>query len=184
MPKRSVIDVDNSQSQRDWSNYTIPELKIEVGLRGLPKAGKKADLIARLEAHVATQSVQPLGTPPAPGVIALATSAPKSKKVKVSGREPIIEGPLASDVVKNQMMNYETGEMRLREFVPAPDDKFKDKVKRIQRDRMFMLDRNMTYDREGHPCEIFTIAGSTGNIYTCSIGRKPKCDCMDAVSYI
>lgn len=182
MPKRSAIDVDNSQ--REWSNYTIPELKVEVGLRGLPKAGKKADLIARLEAHVATQSVQPLGTPSAPGVIALATKAPKSKKVKVGGLEPIIEGPLASDVVKNQMMNYETGEMRLREFVPAPDDKFKDKVKRIQRDRMFMLDRNMTYDREGHPCETFTIAGSTGNIYTCSIGRKPRCDCMDAVSCI
>lgn len=79
-------------------------------------------------------------------------------------------------------MNRETGERRLRPFVPEPDDKFKDKVKRINKERMFMLDRTKSANAHGYPEETFIIAGSTGNIYTCTIGARPQCDCMDAVS--
>lgn len=181
MPKHRVSDVDSDET--DWNTFTIPELKAELRLRGLPVGGNKAELVARIEAQIEAQPDHPHGTTPASRTAAPATRAPKSKKARARSPEPLMEGPLASDVIRNQMMNPQTGERRLRQFVPAPDDKFKDKFKRINRERMFMLDRKMTYDRDGHPFETFTIAGSTGNIYTCSIGTKPKCDCMDAVSY-
>jgi hypothetical protein len=181
MPKRSAAEANNDGL--DWNSYTVPELKDEPGLRGLSKTGKKADLIARLEGQGATQSDQPLGTAPTPGAAALVTRAPKPKKAKTHSPEPVFEGPLASYIITNQDTNRETGEKRLREFVPAPDDKFKDKLKRINRERMFMLDRTMAQDWDRYPIETFTIAGSTGNIYTCTIGRKPNCNCMDAVSH-
>jgi hypothetical protein len=181
MPKRSVSDVESDAT--DWNTYTIAELKVELRLRGLAVAGNKAELVARIEAQIEAQSDRPHGTTPASRAAASATRAPKFKKARMNSPEPSMEGPLASEVIRNQMMNPQTGERRLRKFIPAPDAKFKDKFKRINRKRMFMLDRKMAYDSECHPFETFTIAGSTGNIYTCSIGTKPKCDCMDAVSY-
>lgn len=59
--------------------------------------------------------------------------------------------------------------------------KFIDKLKKIRKERMFMFDRQKGVDKDGHICETFDIAGSKGNIYQATIGRKPKCDCMDAV---
>jgi hypothetical protein len=182
MPKRSA---DNASLESpDWNSYTVPQLKDALGLRGLTRVGRKAELIARLESHEATLAAQAALLPGSEGAEGSATRGPKSKKSKIRGPEPVLEGPLASEVITNQWANSETGERRLREFVPAPDDKFKDKVKRINKERMFMLDREMTNDSAGHREEIFTIAGSTGNIYTCTIGRSPRCDCMDAVSCI
>ena len=182
MPKRSAADVNLDGI--DWNSSTVPELKDALGLRGLPRLGRKAELIARLESHEAAQAALPPGAAPTEVAEGSATRAPKAKKAKTRGPEPVLEGPLASEIIKNQWANRETGEKRLREFVPAPDDKFKDKVKRINKERMFMLDRRMVHDANGHREETFTIAGSTGNIYTCTIGRSPKCDCMDAVSSI
>ena len=185
MPKRTVADIDLDGP--DWSSYTVPELKDALGHRGLSRVGRKAELIARLENHEALKAAQvalPPGTASTEGAEGSATRAPKAKKAKTHGPELVLDGPLASEVIKNQWANRETGERRPREFVPAPDDKFKDKVKRINKERMFMLDRKMVHDANGHREETFTIAGSTGNIYTCTIGKSPKCDCMDAVSII
>jgi hypothetical protein len=79
-------------------------------------------------------------------------------------------------------MNHTTREHRLLDFVPTPDARFIDKLKKIRKERMFMLDRQKGVDKDGYVCETFGIAGSKGNIYEVVIGRKPKCDCMDAVS--
>lgn len=54
----------------------------------------------------------------------------------------IFQGPLASDVIIHQHMNTTTREHRLLDFVPAPDARFIDKLKRIRKERMFMLDRS------------------------------------------
>lgn len=89
--------------------------------------------------------------------------------------------------------NRDTGEKRLRPFVPEPDDAYKSKLKKIRKERMFMLDRKMGRDESGNACENFDIAGSvstssgclfvstkpphqTGNIYQAQIGRSPKCE--------
>lgn len=179
MPKRSAADTSNDGP--DWNKYTVAQLKDECGHRGLSKFGKKAELIARLEGHGEEESGQASGT--ADGTAGDSSARPpKAKKSKTRGPEPVFDGPLASEVIVNQNKNLVTGEIRRRPFVPEPDDKFKDKVKRINKERMFMLDRTKGADSAGLPQETFAIAGSTGNIYTCTIGGSPKCDCMDAVS--
>ncbi len=73
------------------------------------------------------------------------------------------------------------GERRLRPFEAEPDETYKKKLKKVHKERMFMLDRTRILDRDGYACEKFDIAGSTGNIYQTTIGRKPSCTCMDAV---
>lgn len=74
-----------------------------------------------------------------------------------------------------------SGERRAKEWVSAPDDEYKRKLAKVRKERLFMLDRQKS-DRNGSPIEKFDIAGSTGNIYKVTIGREPKCECMDAVS--
>lgn len=78
----------------------------------------------------------------------------------------------------------ESGEQRAKPWVSAPDDEYKRKLAKVRKERLFMLDRNKSQDRYGSPIEKFDIAGSTGNIYKVTIGREPRCDCMDAVSWL
>jgi hypothetical protein len=166
-PKRKADEADVAE-RASWSSYTVAELKDELKTRGLLNTGKKADLVSRLEAHDRGEEVK---LPPAP-----------KRTKKAPSPDVEVEGPLAQDVIIHKETNGETGERRLRGFVSAPDTKFKDKLKKIRKERMFMLDRSMGLDKKGHKCQIFDIAGSTGNIYKVTIGRSPNCDCMDAVS--
>lgn len=168
--KEASPDVEDGSENPNWANFSVAELKQELDVRGLAKSGKKADLVARLEASEN-------------GTLAAADATPlsKPKKAKKEASPDVeIEGPLASEVIQYQNVSR-NGERRLRPFVPEPDAKYKDKLKRIRKERMFMLDRTKGVDRDGHECEVFDIAGSTGNIYQTTIGRKPNCICMDAV---
>lgn len=213
----------------DWKYYKVPELREELSSRSLPVNGKKADLIARLEANDKGEAVDSVSasipsrctkrsnTRPAPTSVSQTAPAPKAYNNRQAatylphpsqapGRKaatrpprpspaanaypanllatefPDIASALARDVIVHKHMNAQTGERRQREFVPAPDYQFLTKIDRIRSERMFMLDRRMSVDRKGNTCQIFDIAGSTGNIYTVTIGRRPNCDCMDAVS--
>lgn len=185
-----------NEEEVDWKSYTVPELKNELKTRGLLSTGKKADLVARLEAHDNSEAVDTApppkrvkrasAVPPANshGKVAAAAEAPIPKakpKKKAPGNDLEFDGPLAADIIVHKHMNAETGERRQRAFVPAPDDKFKATSWRIRNERMFMLDRQMGQDRKGNVCQKFDIAGSTGNIYNVTIGRGPNCTCMDAV---
>ena len=78
--------------------------------------------------------------------------------------------------------NPETGENHLQLFVGELDGAYKKKLKKIKKERMFMLDRQMVVNKLDQREEKFCIAGSTGNTYTTVIGRKPNCNCMDVVS--
>lgn len=44
---------------------------------------------------------------------------------------------------------------------------------------MFVIDRDRGTDAKGVPQERIELAGSTGNIYTITIGQLPKCTCPD-----
>jgi hypothetical protein len=186
-PKRNIAETETEEPV-DWNTSTVPQLKAELGLRQLPKTGRKADLVARLQAHDAgTLVTEPAGPDVADAPVdpepSSSAPAPKKKRAKKEKSPDVeIEGELAKDVVTYQNYNPQTGEQRPRPFVGVPDDKFKDKVKKIRKERMFMIDRQRTQDRDGYPSERFDIAGSTGNIYQAEIGRNPKCTCMDAVS--
>jgi hypothetical protein len=155
-----------------WAEQTVSRIKEELERRGMPRSGKKADLVARLDAddHAAA--------------IAASNLAPKEKKLKKSKNaspDPELEGQTAGELMeyKNQ---GRSGEIRARPFVAAPDDEYRKKFKKVKKERMFMLGRTKTVDNGGVVSEIFDIAGSTGNIYQTTIGRTPKCTCMDAVS--
>jgi hypothetical protein len=171
MPKRKLQNdaaVEEAADTMNWSKFTVAELKGELEARGLSKAGKKGDLVARLEAS--DDGTLPVDKP---------TPKPKRTK-KVPSPDVEIEGPLASEAVQFQNVSS-SGERRLRPFEAEPDETYKKKLKKIRKERMFMLDRTKHLDREGYACERFDIAGSTGNIYQTTIGRKPSCTCMDAV---
>ncbi|KAM3079508.1 hypothetical protein ACMFMG_005929 [Clarireedia jacksonii] len=184
-PKRNVKETE-AEEPFDWNTSTVPQLKAELGLRQLPKTGRKADLVARLEAHdagtlVTESAATDVADAPDEDGPSSSAPAPKKKRAKKEKSPDVeIDGELAVNVVTYQDHDPRTGERRLRPFVGVPDDKFKDKVKRIRKERMFMIDRQRSYDHEGYLTEKFDIAGSTGNIYETRIGRSPKCTCMDA----
>jgi hypothetical protein len=171
MPKRKLQTEALAKEAADntsWSKHNVAGLKLELEARGLSKAGRKSDLIARLEDSDK-------------GTIPPEKPAPKPKRTKKApSLEVEIEGPLASEVVQYQSVSR-SGERRLRPFVAEPDETYKKKLKKIRKERMFMLDRTKRLDSDGFACETFDIAGSTGNIYQTTIGRKPNCTCMDAV---
>lgn len=189
--------VDRAADPINWKTFKVSVLKDELKTRGLVCSGKKDDLVARLEAcdnseavNAAPNSKRAKNAGTSAGAIDVsqastsgAAPAAKAKqpKKKAAPKDLEIEGPLAVDVIVNKHTNRETGERRERGFVPRPDEKFKDTYWRIQRDRMFMLDRRMSQDQKGHTSQKFEIAGSTGNIYNVTIGRTPSCDCPDAV---
>ncbi|EPE31843.1 RING/U-box [Glarea lozoyensis ATCC 20868] len=151
----------------DFSNLTVPQLKYELELRGLRRSGRKAELLARLLEHAETCRQQ----------------EPQTKRARTQSQHPALTENNVIDL-EDEDVTFDVagfgGEQRLRPFVEAPDAKFKDKLKRIQKDRMFMLDRRRGLDRDGYLCETFDIAGSTGNVYQTTIGRSPNCVCMDA----
>jgi hypothetical protein len=67
---------------------------------------------------------------------------PKAKRVtKEKSPDPEMEGPLASEVIVHQDRNFETGERRLRKFVPEPDVNFIARLKRIRKERMYGYSR-------------------------------------------
>ncbi|KAG0650445.1 hypothetical protein D0Z07_3438 [Hyphodiscus hymeniophilus] len=187
-PVQPANEGEEAEETATWNAKTVPQLKSELTTRGLSLAGKKAALVARLEAHDNGQAVD---------------VAPTAKRAKKKGPPEDIEinGPLAADVIVHKQVNRETGERRQREFIATPDDKFKATFWRVTNERMFLMDRRMSQDQKGYACQVFDIAGSTGNIYNVTIGRRivfdfcssnnslklvlrphesPNCDCMDA----
>jgi hypothetical protein len=172
----SAATEDNSSSGVVWAQQTVSALKTELERRGLPKSGRKAELISRLDAADAGDKADPDLDPGPP---------PKRQRKDENGASPdhALVGQTARELVQWKDRSR-SGEKRARPFVPAPGDEYKKKLKKVQKERMFMLDRTKSVDSGGVVCEMFDIAGSTGNIYQTTIGRSPKCTCMDAVSML
>lgn len=188
MPRKRNIQEDENVETIDWSQCLVKQLKTELERRGLPKTGRKPDLVARLQASddgtlIIEPEVPKIENPPAEAGPSNSDAPPRKKRAKKEkSPDVLIEGQLASEAIIYQNVDTRTGEKRERDFVAEPDAKFKDKIKRIRKERMFMLNRRKTVDAKGRPREDFDIAGSTGNIYQTRIGRVPSCTCMDAVS--
>ncbi|KAG6852372.1 hypothetical protein C0991_000279 [Blastosporella zonata] len=53
-----------------------------------------------------------------------------------------------------------------------------DRVERVMSQRFFMIDRQRM---PGELKETFSVLGSTGNVYTVTIDRTPRCNCPDAL---
>jgi len=114
--KRDATEIKDGEAiDRDYISMRVVDLKNELARRGLPKTGKKADLIARLEADdggaVASDdgndvddggdggdSAIILGGPSISDVPTPKTKRKRAKKEPSPDVE--IEGPLARDVVR------------------------------------------------------------------------------------
>ncbi|KAI5851000.1 hypothetical protein BZA05DRAFT_338136 [Tricharina praecox] len=80
--------------------------------------------------------------------------------------------------------NPVTAEKRPKRFRAQPPRSVAERLGRAKHQRMYILSRSgqqlsaTTGEWEG-PSEMFTMAGSTGNVYTIHIGAVPSCDCPD-----
>ncbi|KAF8902798.1 hypothetical protein CPB84DRAFT_1775471 [Gymnopilus junonius] len=63
-------------------------------------------------------------------------------------------------------------------FKPQCPQNIQDRVYRVMTQRIFMIDRQRN---DGELREEFSVLGSTGNVYTVTIDRKPRCNCPDAI---
>ncbi|KAF8248331.1 hypothetical protein K440DRAFT_583555 [Wilcoxina mikolae CBS 423.85] len=69
-------------------------------------------------------------------------------------------------------------EKRPKRFRPHPPQSVQSRLHRALSQRLIVLSRTGP-PTSSPPTETFTIAGSTGNVYTISIGPIPSCDCPD-----
>lgn len=93
-PKRKATVIATSENPSpDWSLQPVKVLKEELEKRNLPKSGKKADLIARLEAFEDDQGDTYDAVAEAPP-----TPAKKAKKSRGKSPDVEIDGILATEV--------------------------------------------------------------------------------------
>ncbi|KAL8745358.1 MAG: hypothetical protein Q9184_007884 [Pyrenodesmia sp. 2 TL-2023] len=69
-------------------------------------------------------------------------------------------------------------EKRLRTFRKHPPESYRVKLDRAVSQRMFVVNRTRG-GTEAIPSETVEMAGTTGNIYTITIGLEPQCTCPD-----
>ncbi|KAI0748338.1 hypothetical protein C8Q80DRAFT_1270759 [Daedaleopsis nitida] len=89
------------------------------------------------------------------------------------------DNPVSPPQAKRQRKdpNAPVPEKRGAMFKKACPKNIIDRVERVMSQRFFMIDRR----REGNALrEEFSVLGSTGNVYTVVIDKKPSCDCPDA----
>ncbi|KAM5355239.1 hypothetical protein ACJ41O_001885 [Fusarium nematophilum] len=70
----------------------------------------------------------------------------------------------------------EAEEKRVRRFRPQPPQSFHEIYARALSQRFYVLNRTR-YGTEDCPEEEIEMTGSTGNIYTVTIGKSPRCTC-------
>ncbi|RXW14068.1 hypothetical protein EST38_g11788 [Candolleomyces aberdarensis] len=68
-------------------------------------------------------------------------------------------------------------EKRAARFKAACPQNIMDRLERVRTQTFFMVDRRRN---DGELREEFSVLGSTGNVYTITIGTTPKCNCPDA----
>ncbi|EME87109.1 uncharacterized protein MYCFIDRAFT_210692 [Pseudocercospora fijiensis CIRAD86] len=77
-------------------------------------------------------------------------------------------------------------EKRLKRWRPRAPNAYHEIRSRALTQRMFVIDRQRhppddnVEESQRHPTETLSIAGTTGNIYTIVIDKKPTCDCPHA----
>lgn len=70
------------------------------------------------------------------------------------------------------------GEKRVGAWRKVPTDKTRDRLARAKGQRMFLVERRAT-DTTSSGYD-FSVLGTTGNLYTVAIDKRPRCNCPDA----
>ncbi|GBE90195.1 hypothetical protein SCP_1900440 [Sparassis crispa] len=91
-----------------------------------------------------------------------------------SSNPHVVEAPAKPPTAKRQKKNAEKRGAIFKRKCPKA---ILERVARVMSQRFFMIDRR----RAGEALrEEFSVLGSTGNVYTVVIGKKPSCSCPDA----
>ncbi|KAK1229962.1 hypothetical protein PQX77_006956 [Marasmius sp. AFHP31] len=81
--------------------------------------------------------------------------------------------PQASPVKRKAKAPKEKRQARYRGFCP---NAVSDRLERAMQQRLYLFDRKREM---GALREVFTVSGSTGNVYTVTIDHTPRCNCPD-----
>ena len=84
-----------------------------------------------------------------------------------------------SSTSKSRPKKAKGEEKRLKRFRSHPPGSYIERLDRARSQRMFLIDRERKTGNDGTQEEVFDLAGSTGNVYTVTIGKLPKCTCPD-----
>ncbi|KAF3926325.1 hypothetical protein AA313_de0201325 [Arthrobotrys entomopaga] len=111
----------------------------------------------------------------------------RKRKAEVLGPEPLelesepVLAPAPSEILTaDQAEDEDTKETpeppRLRKFRPKCPQTVEMRMARVRMQRMYCLGRERD---EENLREVFTVAGSTGNLYTVTLQNIPTCNCPD-----
>lgn len=110
---------------------------------------------------------------------ASATSYPSSRKSNAGGASHHTPSKQSKAKQSHADGDKTPKEKRLRRFRPRAPQSFHDIYARALSQRFFVLNRSRAGTSEC-PEERIEMTGSTGNIYTISIGEIPRCNCPHA----
>ncbi|KAL1944646.1 hypothetical protein VTO73DRAFT_3076 [Trametes versicolor] len=107
-----------------------------------------------------------------------ASSYPAAAVPGPSSNPPVASKPAAKRQRKAKDPDAPVPEKRGAMFKKACPKNIIERVERVMQQRFFMIDRR----RQGTELkEEFSVLGSTGNVYTVVIDKKPSCTCPDAM---
>ncbi|KAF8967348.1 hypothetical protein BDZ97DRAFT_1656498 [Flammula alnicola] len=149
--------------QTSWSATSEPlssPLKPPAAKKPRAPRGKRASTASQPAPAPAASSSYQAG----PSQQSVSAPAKRGRKKAAAGSEP--SGSQAENPEKRGAM-----------FKPRCPQNILDRVERVMTQRIFMIDRSRV---DGELKEEFSVLGSTGNVYTVTIDRKPRCNCPDA----
>ncbi|TVY38998.1 hypothetical protein LOCC1_G006873 [Lachnellula occidentalis] len=172
-PKRKNNYAADEEDTMDWASLTVANLKAELVERGLPVSGNKAALVSRLNAVDDTVRADARPDRSSMTVVQLKIEL-SNRGLPFSGNKTTLLDRLddaddssakpkkarSSASATAAGKSTSGGEMRLQAFVEAPDAEYAKKLKKVQTERLFMLDRKKGIDKHGFVYEEFDIAGS------------------------
>ncbi|MCO5573506.1 hypothetical protein L7F22_027277 [Adiantum nelumboides] len=119
-------------------------------------------------------------------------SSKSKKEIKAESKVKKDSKKAPSKTKKEIKDEEQNGEKRGAIFRKAPSRKVMERVERVNCQRMFLLDREQKQEGSQQQAssssnalanltlrEEFKVLGSTGNVYTVTIDREPRCDCPD-----
>lgn len=107
---------------------------------------------------------------PRPPATQQSSSRPAGSTSKISNKQPS----------SNSSRPKQSIEKRLRRHRSKPPASFDVKLHRARTQRMIVLGRRRGQEYGGAPTEEIDIVGSTGNVYTVTIGHVASCTCPDS----
>ncbi|MCJ1279736.1 hypothetical protein MMC21_007560 [Puttea exsequens] len=129
-----------------------------------------------------TRVVSPESEPPTKkrkGNVTTKSTTPKKQVIDLTAADDVsTQASPSKKGKKATSKKAKDEEKRLRRFRDNAPSSYLEKLHRATTQRMFVIDRSRGGNDEA-PEETIDMAGTTGNIYSITIGRLPSCTCPD-----